>query len=491
MPVLKLPLADHFDSATLLRWWKKPGEAFAADEPLAELETEDATISIRSAVAGVLHKQLTAPGQTVLGGGALAEISSDLSSSAPAIPAERSMNESPSADAGEATPVLMPQAGNSMEEGTVIEWRVKPGDRVAAGQILCEIETDKATIEYESPAAGRVALLVAQVGEPVAVREMIAVLAETDAAAQALVGGGKAAPSPLAFKAHAAVVAAPVVTREASHVRTDGRVKVSPAARKLARERGIALATLGAGSGPGGRVLSTDVPQSGASHPASGEAVRRPLSKMRRAIGVNLQRSKQTIPHFYVRTTIDAGSLMAHYKAARPATNCSVNDLIVLAVGRAMRDFPAVRSQIDGDHIVEFPHANIGIAVGVDDGLVVPVVLGVDKLSLAELAKESKRVVQAGRKGMLENVGKGNFTISNLGMFGVEEFGAIINPPESGILAVSAVRETVIVKDGAMTPGRVMTLTLSADHRVVDGVLAAKFMARLKEILEHPAEELS
>jgi pyruvate dehydrogenase E2 component (dihydrolipoamide acetyltransferase) len=156
-----------------------------------------------------------------------------------------------------------------------------------------------------------------------------------------------------------------------------------------------------------------------------------------------------------------------------------------------MREFPAVRSQIDGDDIVEFPHANIGIAVGVEDGLVVPVVLNVDTLSLAQLAQESKRVVEAGRNGSLENFGKGNFTISNLGMFGVEEFSAIINPPESGILAVSAVRETVIVENGSLRPGRVMTMTLSADHRVVDGLLAAKYMARLKEILENPTEELS
>ena len=215
------------------------------------------------------------------------------------------------------------------------------------------------------------------------------------------------------------------------------------------------------------------------------------MSKMRRAIATNLQRSKQTVPHFYVRLSIDAGPLQGFYREQKPATNCSLNDLVVLAVGRAMRDFPAVRSQTDGDNIIEFPHANIGIAVGVEDGLVVPVVLNVDKLSLAELAKESKRVVEAGRKGVLENFGKGNFTISNLGMFGVEEFSAIINPPESGILAVSAMRETVFVEDGTMRPGRAMTMTLSADHRIVDGLLAAQFMQRLKQILENPAEELS
>ena len=214
------------------------------------------------------------------------------------------------------------------------------------------------------------------------------------------------------------------------------------------------------------------------------------MSKMRRAIGANLQQSKQTIPHFYLQITINAAPLLKFYGEQKPHTGCSLNDLVVLAVGRAMREFPAVRSQIDGDDLVEFPHANIGIAVGIDDGLVVPVVMGVDTLSLAQLAQESKRVVEAGRKGILENFGKGNFTISNLGMFGVDEFSAIINPPESGILAVSAIRETAIVEDGALSLGRVMTMTLSADHRVIDGLLAAKFVGRLKELLENPAAEL-
>jgi pyruvate dehydrogenase E2 component (dihydrolipoamide acetyltransferase) len=212
---------------------------------------------------------------------------------------------------------------------------------------------------------------------------------------------------------------------------------------------------------------------------------------MRRAIGLNLQQSKQTVPHFYVRTTIDADPLLEFYRAQKLQANCTLNDVIVLAVSRTIRDFPAVRSQIVAAEIVEYPYANIGIAVGVDEGLVVPVVVGVDTLSLAQLAAETKRIVEQARKGRLENIGKGHFTISNLGMFGVEEFSAIINPPESGILAVAAAREAVVVKNGAMRVGHQMTMTLSADHRIVDGVMAAKFMQRLQAILEHPADELA
>jgi pyruvate dehydrogenase E2 component (dihydrolipoamide acetyltransferase) len=210
------------------------------------------------------------------------------------------------------------------------------------------------------------------------------------------------------------------------------------------------------------------------------------MSKMRRAIATNLQTSKQTVPHFYVKLTINADPLFAFYKAQKPATNCTLNDVVLLAVGKTVYDFPAFRSRIEGNDIVELPSANIGIAVSVEDGLVVPVIMGIERHTLASLPAESKRIVEAGRKGKLENVGKGVFTISNMGMLGVEDFSAIINPPESGILAISAVREDVIVKDGAMKAGRVMSMTLSVDHRVIDGALAALWMAKLKERLENP-----
>jgi pyruvate dehydrogenase E2 component (dihydrolipoamide acetyltransferase) len=323
------------------------------------------------------------------------------------------------------------------------------------------------------------------------VKKLIALLAESDADADAYLAGPKK-PTPAAADPMPATASGMVSERAKTSTPTaEGRVKASPAARRLASERGVPLAAVGAGSGPSGRILSADVEREAGRDDARGAAeVRRPMSKMRRAIGVNLQQSKQTVPHFYVRSTIDAGPLLAFHVEQKSRCACTLNDVIVLAVGRAMREFPAVRSRLDGDEIVEFPHANIGIAVGVEDGLVVPVVMEVDTLSLAELADAAKRIVENARNGRLENLGKGQFTISNLGMFGVEEFSAIINPPESGILAVSAIHEAVIVENGALRPGHSMTMTLSADHRLVDGVAAAKFMARLKEILEHAGREL-
>jgi pyruvate dehydrogenase E2 component (dihydrolipoamide acetyltransferase) len=402
---------------------------------------------------------------------------------------------------GSVTPILMPQAGNTMEEGIVLSWKVAEGDRIEVGQIICEIETDKATIEFEAPDAGRLARIVVHADESVPVKEPIAFLADNDAdvdaylATRGTTAAAAAAPSLVAASVASAGAGAVATGARVSAgpppVTAEGRIKASPAARKIAAQRGIDLASLGAGSGPGGRILSTDVQNAPAAAPVStdGQPIRRPVAKMRRAIGLNLQRSKQTIPHFYVRMTINAEPLFAFYREQKPRANCTLNDCMVLAVGRAMAEFPAVRSHF-GDEIVEYPHANIGIAVAVDDGLIVPVVLNVDLLSLAQLAVEAKRVVENGRNGKLENIGRGNFTISNLGMFGVEEFSAIINPPEACILAVGTVRETVIVENGTMRAGRVMTMTLSSDHRIVDGVIAAQFLGRLKEILENPSEHL-
>jgi pyruvate dehydrogenase E2 component (dihydrolipoamide acetyltransferase) len=489
-------------NATLRCWLVNVGDAIEPGQPIAELETDSGYLVIEATNAGRLMDLLVPPGRTVESGAKLAQFESTKApnSSKESEAKETSMSNPASAvPSGKVIPILMPQAGNTMEEGTVVDWRVKEGDQISVGQIICEIETDKATMDFESPDAGRLARIVAQLDEPVAVKNLIAILADSDADAVAyLASQSKAAAKQSEVTVGVSGSEGPgrdlTQSVAPATVARDGRVKASPAARKLAVERGIELAAVGAGSGPGGRILSGDLgrvtTQRSIASPNASE-IRRPMSKMRRAIGLNLQQSKQTVPHFYVRTTINAAGLLAFYRDQKQLVQCSLNDAIVLAVGRTMRDFPAVRSQIVGNEIVEYPHANIGIAVGIEDGLVVPVVLDVDTLSLDRLAAETKRIVEQARKGRLENVGKGHFTISNLGMYGVEDFSAIINPPESGILAVSAARETVIVENGAMRVGKQITMTLSADHRIVDGVMAAKFMQRLRAILEHPSEELS
>lgn len=399
-----------------------------------------------------------------------------------------------SAESSQPTPILLPQAGNSMEEGTILAWRVKPGDRVKAGDVLFDLETDKATLEVEAEVAGRLSLILVKEGQTAAVKTPVAYFGEDDAAVAALVGQFKPkseeekplvmfSPEPAAAKATETDIFAP------------SRQRVSPLARKAAIEKGIELIAI-AGSGPDGRVLLKDVlgaaKSSTVSPPtqpikpiAGGE--RRPMTKMRKAIAKNLSISKQTLPHWYLKLTIEASSLMAFYKKEKSLYPCSVNDVIVFAVSRALLEFPVFLDQVDGDELVRQDAINIGLAVGLEAGLVVPVLKSADSLSLKGIAGETRRLIEAAKLGKVEGMGEGIFTISNLGMFGVEEFSAIINPPESGILAVGAAREEVIVKDGAMRAGHRMTLTLSADHRTIDGTTGAQFMARLKALLENPA----
>lgn len=387
-----------------------------------------------------------------------------------------------------AVPILLPQVGNSMEEGTILAWRVREGDRVQVGDVLYELETDKANMEIEAEVAGRIAKIVAPDGTTVPIQSVVAYLGEEGAA---IMDGPPAPPAASAGPHRQATTEQRVQPAgvEPSTPLEASRQRVSPAARRAAEALGVDLASVPAGSGPGGRVVRADV-ESAATQPApapvSGDRV--PMSKMRRAIARNMQLSQQTVPHFYVRLTIDAGPLEAAYRQTKAQFTVSLNDFVVAAVARAVMEFPAFRQQADGDHTIQKGGANIGIAVGMDDGLVVPVLTGAENLSLKGIAEASRRIVESARHGKLEGMGQGVFTISNLGMFGVEEFAAIVNPPESGILAVGALRETVTVQGGALRAGKAITMTLSVDHRVVDGVLAAKFMARLRELLEDPAQ---
>ncbi|HEY3324302.1 MAG TPA: 2-oxo acid dehydrogenase subunit E2 [Planctomycetota bacterium] len=505
MHTIKMPQASKtMRDGTIKRWLKKEGDRVEKGEVVLEIESQEGLIQAEASVSGIVRQILVPAGKTAKVDAQLAMIEEPgLAQPAPQpqIQNPQSKIQNQSAPTGSVVAILMPQAGQSMEEGTILKWRVKPGDPIKKGQIIFDVETDKATVEVEAIDEGRLARIVCAEGQTLAVKLPVAFLADNDAAVDAFIAAGGVLATPAAAQSEAVPVVPSPLAGEGRHERSEcgvrgegGRVKASPAARKIAKEKGIDLAGVGAGSGPGGRILSTDLANAkpGASRaqaPGVVDAkgcVRRKMSKMRRAIANNLLASKQNIPHFYARLTIDAGPLMAFYKEQKPKTGCSVNDVVTLGVAKAMKEFPQFRSQIDKEEMVEFPHANIGIAVGVEDGLVVPVVSVADTLPLTELAKETRRVVDAARAGKLERT-PGNLTITNLGMFGVEEFAAIINPPEPAILAVGAVRETVIVKDGAMRAGRVMTMTLSSDHRIIDGVLAAKFLARLKELLENPA----
>ena len=508
---------------TIKRWLKQRGQAVGKGDIIAQVEAEKGLVELESSFAGVLVEILVQAGQPAKVGTMLAKLDNSKENSPQKtprikdevgrmkdensrIPADSSFNLHPSSSA--AIPVLMPAAGNSMEEGTIVKWRVKEGDRITKGQVIFEVETDKATMEVEATDAGRVAKIVVGEGATQKVKEAVAYLSE---------GEVKTETAPQRTQStQREEMAMPVSSSSVSSavsISSEGRVKASPAARKLASEKGLDLTTIGMGSGPGGRILSTDLANvsSRAERPVAvakdaapaatanaskaiapigkitaTEVVRKKMSKMRKAIAANLQASKQNIPHFYLRTTVNADAMMAFYKGEKAKYPCSLNDVVSLACAKAIIDFPALRSKLDKDEIVEYPCVNIGVAVGVEDGLTVPVLLNAHTMNLQQIAANTKRIVENARNGKLEGYGQGNFTITNLGMFGVEEFAAIVNPPEPAILAVGAAREAVIVKDGAIKAGRVMTMTLSCDHRLVDGLLAAKFMARVKELIENP-----
>lgn len=503
-PILMPALSPTMEEGTLAKWNIKEGDKVSSGDVIAEIETDKATMEVEAADAGRLAKIIVTEGQTVdvkTPVAYLAESDDDVQAylaqqggaQTAAAPQQVDAMYTPSPFAPPTLPegvtsILMPQAGQTMEEGTLLSWKVKEGDRIEVGQIIFEIETDKATMEVEAVDAGRLAKIVVNEGQTVDVKVPVAYLAEDDGAVAkylAALAAVESSAAPQSAAQQAVSATAFQATQAAAAVTETGRVKASPAARKIAAQRGIDLAAVPSGSGPGGRILSVDV--EGAKAPA-GSGIRRPLSKMRRAIAGNLLYSKQNIPHFYAKLTVDAQALFNTYKQTKEKFQCSVNDFVTRACAKAIEQYPAFRSRFQDKEIIELPDVNIGIAVGTDEGLTVPVVLKADKMSLKELAEKTRQVVAAAREGKLEGVGQGIFTITNLGMFGVEEFSAIINPPESAILAVGAIREGIKVENGQIKPTRLMTLTLSSDHRVIDGVLSAKFLQTLKEFLENPQQ---
>lgn len=495
---VQMPQAGQsMEEGTIVRWLKQEGDKVQAKDILFEVETDKAVVEVEAGHDGILRKIVVPAGVMVpirtkvgLIGDASEPLPADAATPAP-VPQPAAAATPAVATGGTFTDVLMPQAGQSMEEGTIVRWLKNEGDAIQAKDILLEVETDKAVVEVEAGHTGILRKIVVPAGTTVPVRTRIALVGDAHAALPADVA---------AVPAKTAVAASTPASRPSA-----GPLKASPAARKIAGERGIDLATIGAGSGPNGRITSRDLPATAsqprvaspaAATPApapaavSGHVARRRLTPMRKAVARNLLASKQTIPHFYMQSTINAAPMADLQKTEKSKYQCSLNDFVTKACAKAIREFPAFRSRIENDEMVEFNDVNIGIAVGMDEGLVVPVVLNADTLSIKELAAETRRLAQSAKTGKIENMGKGVFTITNLGMFGIEQFTAIVNPPEAAILAVGTLRETVVVQDGAMWAGKVMTITLSADHRVVDGLPSAKFMARLKELLESPAQLL-
>ena len=409
MHELKMPQAGQsMQEGTIIRWLKKEGQSVSKGEVVLEVETDKAVVEVESETAGILKKILCPEGTTHRIHTPLALIG-DLEESLPVSKAVESVEPTAKTGASGVTPVLMPQAGQSVEEGTLVKWRVKPGDRINRGDIIFEVETDKAVVEVEATDSGRLSRIVVPEGQICKVLQTVAYLAENDSDVEAFLSGGKETaqvpsemkPEVVPTEIHPAKVAAEVAP--ASSATSTGRIKVSPAARKLAVERGVELASIGSGSGPGGRIILADVEKVST---APAEPIRRKLAGMRKAIAKNLTYSKQNVPHFYMKLTVDALPVYSLYQTEKAKYSCSLNDLIVLACGKALKQFPAMRTRLEGEELVEYPWANIGIAVALEDGLLVPVIQKVDRMNLKEVAVESRRLVEQARKGKPEGMGK-------------------------------------------------------------------------------------
>ena len=412
------------------------------------------------------------------------------------------------------TKVVMPKLSDAMESGKIIKWLKKEGDRINGGDILAEVETDKADVEMEAFGAGVLRKILVPAGETAAIGALIGVIAEPGDDIAALVASAPAgaasatapAPRPAAATPSApptpvarpaAVVGAPAaVPAGLGQGIQSGRVKASPLAKKIAAQTGVDLRLL-QGSGPGGRIIRRDVEGAGvaalpAASPASdAEFEDVPLSQIRAAIARRMPLSKAPVPHFYVSSEVAmdrAWELREQLNALEGQPKISVNDFVIRACALALLKHPGVNASLQGDAIRVYHRAHIGIAVALDDGLITPVLRDCHAKPLAQIAVESRDLAERARNRKLRapELSGATFSISNLGMFDVAEFSAIINPPEGAILAVGSVRRVPVVDDAGLGVGRRMMLTISCDHRVMDGAMGARFLRDVKRLLEEP-----
>ena len=402
-----------------------------------------------------------------------------------------------------ATSIVMPQMGYDMKEGTVVKWHKQEGDTVARGEVIADIETDKATVEFEAYTGGILRKIVVQEGVAIPVGRLIAVITDPDEPLPDDILIDEPAPAVAAQSTQQDEVApapAPVPAAAAPRPAPAGEVRASPIARRLARERGIELALI-TGTGPGGRIVEEDVltyaeaPAAQAAAESSApapEGERVELSRMRQAIARVTVDSKRDAPHFYVAVDVDMTKAMAmrqDVNQAIPAeSRVSVNDLVIKACAGALQLYPKFNSTFRGDYLQMNPRVNIGIAIALEAGLIVPGISGCEAKSLVEIAVSSRDLIARANSGTLRNdeYRGTTFSVSNLGMFDVDSFTAIIFPPHTAVLAVGTVKEQPVVREGQLAVAQIMKATLSVDHRVADGAEAAVFLMEVKKLLENP-----
>ena len=530
--VILMPrLSDTMTEGVIAAWHKKVGDTVKKGDLLAEIETDKATMELESYQQGVLLHVGTPRGGklqvndllAIIGAAgedvsALVAQNTNTGSETKAAP-ENTKVETPAAPVVASADnidfskmeevVLMPRLSDTMTEGVIAGWQKKVGDSVKKGEILADIETDKATMELESYKDGILLYQGAQAGEKILVNQLLCIIGQPGLDIDAIVKSVKtssdspavAAPVVEASNATPAPTAPPVVASTVAptaSVVNEGRIFASPLAKKIAKEKGVDLKYV-KGSGEHGRITKTDLdnytPASANTYTASAPIGQvsfedTPVSQMRKVIAKRLSESLFTAPHFYLTMKINMDALVE----ARAMVNetspvkISFNDFIVKAVALSLKQHPKVNSSWLGDVIRTNHHVNIGIAVAVDEGLLVPVLRFADGLSLSQISVSVKEFAKKAKDKKLQPADweGSTFTISNLGMFGIDQFTAIINTPDACILAVGGIAQEPIVKNGQIVPGNVMNVSLSCDHRVVDGATGSAFLQTLKSYLEAP-----
>lgn len=532
--IVRMPkMSDTMSEGVIAKWHKKVGDQVKSGELMAEIETDKATMDYESFNEGTVLYLGAKEGQAVKVNDVLAVVGKKgedyqalLQSAGQSAGSGGSKAEAPKAEVAaapvqtidtsgiKAEIVLMPKMSDTMTDGVIAAWHKKIGDAVKSGELLAEVETDKATMEYESYNTGTLLYMGAEAGKSVPVNGVLAIIGEKGADWQTLLkahqakGSGSSTTQQTSAATPTVSTSVPVTKEEHT---SNGRVKASPLAKKLAKDKGYDISKI-SGTGENGRVTRRDVESykpGAASAPAKGQASAPvllpqvvgkesfeeiPVSQMRKTIARRLAESKFSAPHFYLTMEINMDKAMDARKSMNEVSpvKISFNDMVIKATAAALRQHPDVNVSWLGDTMRKNHHVHIGVAVAVKDGLLVPVVRFADNKSLSHIAVEVKDLAQkAHDKKLQPSDWEGStFTISNLGMFGIEEFTAIINPPDACILAVGGIKETPIVKNGQIVPGNVMKVTLSCDHRAVDGAVGSAFLKTLKGLLEDPVRIL-
>ncbi|MGE0561727.1 MAG: pyruvate dehydrogenase complex dihydrolipoamide acetyltransferase [Flavobacteriales bacterium] len=524
--IVRMPkLSDTMTEGVVAKWHKKIGDVVKEGDLLAEIETDKATMEFESFVDGILlhigvPEKGAAPVDSILAifGKKGEDISSLLSGgSTPTTKAEakKEVAEEPQTKVEvktvdtsnvKATVVRMPKLSDTMTDGVVAKWHKKVGDKVASGDLLADIETDKATMEFESFEDGYLLYIGIENGGSAPVDAVLAIIGEKGADYKALLANNSLpsvkAPEPIVKTVEQQPVAniqQPVTSIQkpiTNNQSSTSRIIASPLAKKMASDRNINLAQI-KGTGDGGRITKTDIENyNGSSNGAASTFIgvekftEEPISQMRKTIARRLGESKFSAPHFYLTIEMDMDNAISARNSinAFEGVKISFNDLVIKAVAAALKKHPKVNSSWLGDKIRYNEHVNIGVAVAVEEGLLVPVVRFADGKTLTQISGEVRVFAQKAKDKKLQpqDWEGSTFTISNLGMFGIDEFTAIINPPDACIMAVGGIKQVPVVKNGQVVPGNTMKVTLSCDHRVVDGASGAAFLQTFKNYMENP-----